>query len=664
MKNVHDLLSEVKGEKAHKQAVAMGLKYKGFGYWVDPSTGEVAYKTENDSLVPVEPDVESEKAGPGNPEMEGGAPSGGMGNPEGMGGSFGTFMNKQLPTGMGTNVQDISDNGLAQAPNTDNGRWEPGPDGDTFAGDEDVSQTMNDWNKPKKDAYVGKTNSYGWTAGADGDNYTTMTLDKIMKKAYSLQVDDSISNPDREVPTPGMAMAEAVWDNLMEAAEQTSDSNPSLRAQILSRVRNNNAPPGMQMTKDFQRLKDADPEVKQKVMDSLGKTPVMSSPVYDGSLDPGDYTKAVAVQKKLRDLGARVHDGDLLKRMNDNAAGLVSNPDYDMKAKGDPIGEGAFGQVYMGADGKSVIKEGDIGPAELKALFAMRDNPAFPTLLNAKFNTPFLHQSALDRDDPRLSVDTQFNPDDYDDFNKRYPTAEGTYAMSLMGGDELAENGLRRLSPENKVKALMNLWRARAQLHQAGFAHNDMHGGNVFVDDDGNIGIMDLGMAQDDPLAGLLEALAGFSDKDTQLSKHALFENLDPEMRADLLNRKENVREMIMDNFSPDADADIDETPFQVMEEFMEGGIRQKGKDIDMIREMIPYLADNKNIKKLVKELYGKLLMTDTEGRMNDAFEKLQADSKTIKLANLMRARQGRNEIEVKNKNVVPPKNLIFDTDD
>ena len=181
MKNVHDLLTEVKGEKAHKQAVAMGLKYKGFGYWVDPATGEVAYKTENDSLVPVEPDVESEKAGPGGAEMEGGAPSGGMGNPQGMGGSFGTFMNKQLPTGMGTNVQGIADNGLAQAPNTDNGRWEPGPDGDTFAGDEDVSQTMNDWNKPKKDAYVGKTNSYGWTAGADGDNFTTMTLDKIMK---------------------------------------------------------------------------------------------------------------------------------------------------------------------------------------------------------------------------------------------------------------------------------------------------------------------------------------------------------------------------------------------------------------------------------------------------------------------------------------------------
>ena len=185
----------------------------------------------------------------------------------------------------------------------------------------------------------------------------------------------------------------------------------------------------------------------------------------------------------------------------------------------------------------------------------------------------------------------------------------------------------------------------------------------MFVDDDGNI-YHGPGHGAGRPLSGLLEALAGFSDRDTQLSD-ALFENLDPEVRADLLNRKENVREMIMDNFSPDADADVDETPFQVMEEFMEGGIRQKGKDIDMIREMIPYLADNKNVKKLVKELYGKFLMSDQEGRMSDAFDKLQADSRQVRLANLLRARQGRNdEIEVKNPKVVPPKNLIFDEDD
>ena len=36
-------LCEVKGEKAHREAIAMGLKYKGVGYWADPQTGETKY---------------------------------------------------------------------------------------------------------------------------------------------------------------------------------------------------------------------------------------------------------------------------------------------------------------------------------------------------------------------------------------------------------------------------------------------------------------------------------------------------------------------------------------------------------------------------------------------------------------------------------------------
>ena len=51
---------ENKGERAHREAIAMGLQYKGFGYWADPQTGEAKYKTVNDQLVPVDPDEESE----------------------------------------------------------------------------------------------------------------------------------------------------------------------------------------------------------------------------------------------------------------------------------------------------------------------------------------------------------------------------------------------------------------------------------------------------------------------------------------------------------------------------------------------------------------------------------------------------------------------------
>ncbi len=75
MKNIRDLL-EKKGEKAHREAEAMGLKYKGVGYWVDPGTGQVTHKTEGDKLVSVDPDVTAEKAGKGVEGPGGGAPSG------------------------------------------------------------------------------------------------------------------------------------------------------------------------------------------------------------------------------------------------------------------------------------------------------------------------------------------------------------------------------------------------------------------------------------------------------------------------------------------------------------------------------------------------------------------------------------------------------------
>lgn len=663
MKNVHNLLNEVKGEKAHKQAVAMGLKYKGFGYWVDPATGEVAYKTENDQLVPVEPEVESEKAGPGAPDAAGAAPSGGMGNPEGMGGSFGTFMNKQLPLGTGTNVQGIADNGMAQAPNDDNGRWEPGPDGDNFINDQQKGAGM----EIKKDAFVSGPNYYGWTAGPDGDNFQTMTIDQIMKKAFSINQGDYESE---------VALGEQIWDYLMEAQDPQFGSFEG-RDTLINKLRQSQTvepkPPELQQGTGEARaaLAKLTTGARGKVLDSLGRTPHIQAPAYDGEYDPGEYTKALKAQQKIWQLPAKVQDRELVGRMNKNIQGLIADPNFNLKLRGDELGSGAFGSVYESPDGNTVIKEGEIGPHELAALFAMRDNPAFPSLINAKFDTPFLHQQAMERDQPILGRDTQFNPDDYsEDFEKRFPTARGTYAMTKMKGQPLAD-AIYSMTEEQQEQALNQIWRARAALHAAGFSHNDMHGGNIMVDDEGNASIMDLGLANDDPLSALMEALGGLNDGSTfgapgdyQLSAAARLKNLPDDLQADLLSRRENIREMIMDNVPSDWDADEDERPFQMVEELLNGEIRSKTKDLDGIREMIPYLADKKNVKGLIKELYGKLLMSDQEGRMSDAFDKLQADSKKIRLANLLRRTRGEKDIEVKNPGVVPPKNLIFDDDD
>ena len=90
-------IQEERGEKAFKQAIQMGLKYSGFGYWKDPQTGETKFKTENDTLVPVEADVESEKytggkpgEGTGNPDFAGGPGGGGAGKGNSGNGGDGT----------------------------------------------------------------------------------------------------------------------------------------------------------------------------------------------------------------------------------------------------------------------------------------------------------------------------------------------------------------------------------------------------------------------------------------------------------------------------------------------------------------------------------------------------------------------------------------------
>ena len=90
------VLTEKRGEKAFKQAMDMGLKYGGFGYWKDAS-GKTVYKTENDQLVPVEEDPGTSelagkgKEGPGRagPGQLPGMPQGGPGMQGGPGGEQG-----------------------------------------------------------------------------------------------------------------------------------------------------------------------------------------------------------------------------------------------------------------------------------------------------------------------------------------------------------------------------------------------------------------------------------------------------------------------------------------------------------------------------------------------------------------------------------------------
>jgi serine/threonine protein kinase len=50
-------------------------------------------------------------------------------------------------------------------------------------------------------------------------------------------------------------------------------------------------------------------------------------------------------------------------------------------------------------------------------------------------------------------------------------------------------------------------WAARAGLHRMGIAHNDMHPGNLLIDEKGKGRWVDMGLANDSPGAALAEAL-------------------------------------------------------------------------------------------------------------------------------------------------------------
>ena len=112
-----------------------------------------------------------------------------------------------------------------------------------------------------------------------------------------------------------------------------------------------------------------------------------------------------------------------------------------------------------------MIKKGQIGPAELMALHKMRDNPAFPNLINAQFNTPFRDQSyaAAMADGRSFDPDRsrQYDPADVSDWDQQYPTAEGTFAMSKARGVPLYDAIYG--SPEQKQEAPTYL-RTRAQI--------------------------------------------------------------------------------------------------------------------------------------------------------------------------------------------------------
>jgi hypothetical protein len=172
---------------------------------------------------------------------------------------------------------------------------------------------------------------------------------------------------------------------------------------------------------------------------------------------------------------------------------------FDKEAK--ILGSGIYGTAILSPDGE-VVKRGLISRTEAAVMDKVGKADLGPRLIAADItNKPFFPTRKVTGLDLR----------------------NGRIAMTKVEGTPLGEIQNRDSSRANTD----SYWKARADLHRMGVAHNDMHEYNVLVDDKGKGRFVDMGSAQDNPKAALVEALGAFPGPKGK-SADAAFSNWGP----------------------------------------------------------------------------------------------------------------------------------------
>jgi hypothetical protein len=224
--------------------------------------------------------------------------------------------------------------------------------------------------------------------------------------------------------------------------------------------------------------------------------------------------EALKYDAELRDLAKRVNDLDLaiagppiltgasrrtrVKREDskDIDAKLANEPldrvgdkKYDgwadSYASGSKVlGAGSFGTAIRHSDKKTVVKRGDVSSTEPELIKRVGDADLGPKLIAADLDGPGR--------EPTSGVDVR----------------RGRLAMGFVPGTPIGKKKPERLV--GGVKVADAYWKARADLHRLGIAHNDMHIENVLIDKTGKGRFVDMGLAQGSPKAALAEAMGAF----------------------------------------------------------------------------------------------------------------------------------------------------------
>ena len=652
--NLKKLMERAESE-AHKEAIAKGLKYKGFGYWADAS-GNIVARSSGDELVPV--------TGKGGEEEEK-APE------EQQGGSFDQMMQAGQQAQQPVEMGEVKP-GEEKAPKEEgDGSWEPGYDGDN---------SIDNPEEVEKDVFVQKTNSPKWTAGPDGDNYKNFSFDKF--KAEAVQFSEDTETPAQKASRLNLtsdghgrwfdAQGE-LWGftqggELVPASdkEKRDHANPPemKRSDIVDMVGGKKTIPGPYKG-DFQPAKDVlaqrGPETRADMMKDLGRT----EPGEYGA-EKGEYTKAMDAYRKATNMDQRVQDREAVKELNAMAKEYCFDPEYDLSddSLGEELGTGAFGSVYESADGENVIKDGEIGEEELKALDVLMDNEFTPYLVNAEFREPFMSKAEREG-----SMADSADSEDIGGlaFFDSIKSAKGRFAMSMAKGFDLGNIEMYIGDQEGIDFAKREIWRARASIHKAGVAHNDMHSGNIFIDipEDGwdydappKIQILDLGLARVDHMAALMEAIAGITLEDGQMSPKAMNGNLPQDMQDKMDENLAKFKEMIYEDY-PEDDEELTSEDF---ENLFLGKIRLQDDELAELRAK--WEMDDEAIEQYLEVLYDGLDVfageDSTASRMADAFDKQKSYSDFA--TEYKRDRKGEEGFpDLKFDQAIPQKNLDGD---
>ena len=246
----------------------------------------------------------------------------------------------------------------------------------------------------------------------------------------------------------------------------------AMRAEYQRRIANDETKKRiLGIDEDIRRAKEARQQyVKEGNADRVKKVDAMIKAMEGEKLRVGNSAVPQGMGKyekeRLQNIDKRV-EANMTKKLGDGYDWRDSVSNADSKV----LGAGAYGTAVRDS-AKNVVKRGAIGENEGDILKRVGELDLGPKLIAAELNG-------------------------------RGPmsgTNAGRVAMTLVPG-----------SPIGSKKGLEeSYWQARAALHRAGIAHNDMHIENVMVDRQKKGRFVDMGLAQDNPKAALAEAMGMF----------------------------------------------------------------------------------------------------------------------------------------------------------